>query len=132
MSYLDTRDLVERETEIEGEIEELEEAAHGADSVPAEDHLRRINGELESLRHEAQQIANLRDEIGSEFDHGETMIPTHEFEQYAEEFAKDIGAISDDDQWPLGCIDWKEAAEQLAADYVEVEWDGTDYYVRSS
>jgi len=63
-----------------------------------------------------------------------TMIHENEFEDYAQQLAKDIGAINDDTQsnWPLDCIDWEKAAEQLQQDYTEINWCGETYYMRSA
>jgi len=49
-----------------------------------------------------------------------TMIPEDEFEDYAQQLAEDIGAIGKDNQWPLNCIDWEDASEELKNDYSEV------------
>jgi antirestriction protein len=59
------------------------------------------------------------------------MIPEHEFTEYAQDFAYDIGAVNDDGNWPNYHIDWEAAARDLAMDYTLVEWEGNDYYVRS-
>lgn len=61
-----------------------------------------------------------------------TMIPDNEFENYAQELAEDIGAINSDARWPLNCIDWKEAAEELQQDYCSVDVDGETYWFMSS
>lgn len=61
-----------------------------------------------------------------------TMIPEIEFEDYARGLAYDCGIISDkNDNWPLNCIDWEEAADQLRMDYNEVEVDGKTYLFRN-
>jgi hypothetical protein len=89
--------------------------------------------ELDEIDCERLKALNdLADEIGPEFYHGETMIPEDSFEQYAQQFAEEIGAISDDLQWPLTCIDWEQAAEELLHDYTSVIWEDETYYVRSS
>jgi hypothetical protein len=59
-----------------------------------------------------------------------TLIPDDEFESYAEEFARDIGAINDDLGWPCNRIDWTAAAEDLQQDYTSVEYQGTTYWYR--
>jgi hypothetical protein len=35
------------------------------------------------------------------------------------------------DNWPFTCIDWKQAAEELAMDFSTVTYQGTDYLVRA-
>ena len=73
----------------------------------------------------------VRDEIGDEFEHGETMVPDDEFEDYAEELAGDLGLIPEDASWPVRHIDWEAAADELRQDYTEVEFDGVTYLVRA-
>jgi hypothetical protein len=127
MSYIDTRDLA-------AELAELQDRQDAVDAAAIE-----VAGEVDELdpldEDEANRLAELRelaDEIGEEFPHGETMIPVAEFEEYAEEYAEDIGAIDRNASWPLSHIDWAAAAEELAQGYTEVEWEGTSYYVRTS
>ena len=38
-------------------------------------------------------------------------------EDFAQQFAEDIGAIPDNLPWPLSCIDWEHAARELMYDY---------------
>jgi antirestriction protein len=49
---------------------------------------------------------------------------------YAQDFAEDIGAIDRNAGWPLGCIDWEAAADELKSDYSSIEFDGVTYWVR--
>jgi hypothetical protein len=126
MSYIDTRDLAAELTELEDRAEYAAMHAEDPESFPNPEPLD---------EDEANRLAELRelaDEIGSEFSHGETMIPVDEFEAYAEEVAEDIGALQEFPKWPHTHIDWAAAAEELAQDYTEVEWEGTSYYVRTS
>lgn len=60
-----------------------------------------------------------------------TMIADDDFEDYARELAEECGMIKDDVSWPMTCIDWTEAAEELQQDYSQVEVDGTTYWFRS-
>jgi hypothetical protein len=49
---------------------------------------------------------------------------------YAEETAKDIGAIDPDASWPLNHIDWDAATEAFKEDYTSIEIDGVEYWYR--
>jgi len=71
----------------------------------------------------------LRDTLGGAFG-DEVLIPESDFEDYARELAEGIGAIPDDLAWPVNCIDWEQAARELAMDYTSVTFEGIDYYVR--
>jgi hypothetical protein len=65
--------------------------------------------------------------VCGEADHA---IRQEDFHYYAEEYAYDIGAIRDEPSgWPLYCIDWHRAAEELAHDYTQFELNGDVYYV---
>jgi hypothetical protein len=81
-------------------------------------------------KEELDELDELESEI-SNWMHGESMIQESDFEDYARELADDIGAINRNAQWPLNCIDWEQAAKELAMDYSIVTYQGTDYYVRS-
>ena len=75
-------------------------------------------------------IRELADSGIEDWEFGAQFIPESEFEDYAQELAEDIGAIPDDNQWPLYCIDWERAARELSTDYSLVEFEGDSYYVR--
>ena len=121
MSYLDTRELAER-------LSELEDLAEEAERVSEDGTAENLSADEEA---ELAELQSLRDDIGSEWDYGATLIPVSMFEEYARELADDIGAIPSDAGWPTYCIDWERAANDLAMDYTEVTYQGTDYYVRS-
>ena len=82
--------------------------------------------ELKTLRALADQCEGYGD-----WRRGETLIRESYFEAYAQELADDIGAVPDDLQWPLTCIDWEQAARELKMDYTEVGYDGVAYLMRA-
>lgn len=65
-----------------------------------------------------------------DYRYGATVIRDDEFEDYARQLAEDIGAIDSEASWPLGCIDWAEAARLLQQDYTSFEYDGCTWWVR--
>lgn len=84
-------------------------------------------------RNQHRELVRFRDEEGKQFSdwqYGVTFIRLDGFEDYAKEYAEDIGAISRDPQWPLQHIDWTAAAEALAEDYTEVTLHGVEYLGR--
>ena len=82
-------------------------------------------------REELEELETLENEI-SEWRHGETLIREEDFEDYAREMAEDMhGRAIRDATWPFTCIDWSQAAEELAMDYSTVTYQGQDYLVRS-
>lgn len=104
---IDSRDLQER-------LEELE----------AEDTLE------EEEQKEFETLRMLSDEV-TDWQYGETFIREDYFEDYARELAEDIGAIPDDVSWPMTCIDWEQAADQLRQDYTEYKILDVSYLVRA-
>jgi hypothetical protein len=80
--------------------------------------------------HDLEQFAAELEDYCDDWRHGVTIIRESYFADYAEELAKDIGAISSDDQWPLNHIDWDAAAEALKQDYTSGEFDGVTYWAR--
>lgn len=131
---IDSRDVIKRLNELESEKAALEEARDEAESdeeraATATDLADWIddNGEelkaLQGLQSEAEGYA-------PDWHHGATLIRDSYFTEYAEELAKDIGAIKDTSEWPHTHIDWDAAAEALKIDYTEVDFDGVSYWVR--
>ena len=96
---------------------------------------------IDTLRHncdggfEAEEFARLvefaaeGEDYATDWQHGVALIDSY-FEEYAQELAKDIGAISSDTSWPNGYIDWERAARDLQMDYTSVEFDGVTYWTR--
>jgi hypothetical protein len=154
MKTLDTRDLYKRKCELE-ELRDAvttarEELDQIATSKPDEDEglaafeawekeKEDAESNLESAdadfgddeKTELDELETLENEI-SEFMHGETMILENDFEDYAREMAEDThGKAVREATWPFTCIDWEQAARELAMDYSTVEYQGESYYVRS-
>ena len=63
---------------------------------------------------------------------GETLISDWGFQDYAEQLAEDIGAISSDVVWPLTYIDWEAAVDALKMHYTSVDFGGMTFWVRAS
>ena len=158
---IDSRDVVARIDELEGERADLEteveEAQEAYDEELARfdeaDEIETHNGpdpsgelgdalaaarlalhrwedenydELRSLKAFADQF----EDYCPDWTHGTTLIRDSYFEDYAREFAEDIGAINDDASWPNNCIDWERAARELQMDYTSGEFDGVTYWAR--
>ena len=141
-NYLDTRDLEERRQELQVLKDELDEAReiYRQEGMSEED-IEQIEAVKERLSDaeqdfgddeakELEELNALADEI-TDWKHGETLIPCSDFQEYAQDFAEDVKAINRDARWPLNCINWEDAAEELAMDYMTVTFQGTDYYVRA-
>lgn len=135
---IDSWDIIARIDALESERDSLKEAAEEerSDEDTKEGlEARAVYTEwLESEdAAELKALLSLQEEAkgySDDWRHGAALIRDSYFEEYAEQFADDIGAINKDAHWPINCIDWKKAAEDLQADYTEVDYDGVSYWVR--
>lgn len=144
MKTLDTRELQERLSELELFRDALNDAREQSelirkdpDSTEAqieEADDREREAELDFGQDEAnelKELEELKEEIGGEWRHGVTLIPESDFEDYARELAEDTGAIEPNMAWPMNCIDWAQAAKELAMDYSSTTFQGEDYLYRA-
>jgi hypothetical protein len=126
---IDSRELIDRQTEVEERITELEEVT--AETIENPEDLAEEFDELQELREELDQLVSLRDQGIPDYEYGAAFIHEDFFADYARQLADDIGAIDDNHGWPLNCINWEQAADQLKMDYMEVQINGIDYWVRA-
>ena len=118
---IDSRDVIERIGDLESMIEDNEEEAE-----EDQEDLTDEKEELEILKALAEEASG-----SSDWPHGEALIRHSYFEEYAQELAEDIGAINRDMSWPNNCIDWEQAARELQMDYMNVDFDGVEYWIRA-
>ena len=139
--YLDTRDLQEQIDNLESEIEDLNEeleelekdiASCGSDFelLTVQDQIEKGKEQLLDLRDELQPLLDLKAEDIPDWDYGATLIPVSDWEEYVEDLLKDCGYISNDVPWWI-VIDWAATADNVAADYSTVDYDGDTYYYRN-
>jgi len=149
---IDSRDVIARIEELEAEREELADAVDEAQSVVTDAGLNRLDDdEFEAAQEDAkaahialadwdasEEAQELKDLLAlqdgaegySDWRDGATLIRDSYFEDYAQEFAEDIGAINANASWPNSCIDWAQAASELQMDYTSVEFGDVTYWVR--
>ncbi len=133
---IDSRDVIARLRELESERDSYKVA--DATEEPkagwtAQDGTIFSADWSESEEDEYQALKALEDDAAgysSDWTYGSALIRDSYFETYAQEWAEDIGAIDRNAKWPLSHIDWEAAAEELKADYTQVEFDGETYWVR--
>jgi hypothetical protein len=110
---------------------------NSADVIDSRDVIDRIDNldgtEDESEQEELKALLALQEEAqgySEDWRYGSPLIRDSYFEAYAEELADDMGAIDRNAGWPLTCIDWEKAADELKQDYTSVEFDGVTYWIR--
>ena len=106
---IDSRDIIERIEELEGNQDSL------------------TNDEAEELAIllELQQEAKGADD----WEHGVTLIRETYFTDYCKEMLEDCGEIPRGLPWYIA-IDWDETADNIRQDYWEVDYDGVTYLIR--
>lgn len=129
-SILDSRDVINRIKDLEDEREILQDAI---DECPDDEDCKQDLVDWNDV--EGDELAILKilaeeAEYSPDWHYGETLIRDSYFTEYAQQFAEDIGAIEDNTQWPCTCIDWELAASELQVDYMRVDFDGVDYWIK--
>ena len=146
-NILDTRDLQDRLDELQKLKEALEDARTDVDELlaidasekteswesdlsEARDTLEQAETEFSSdEQDELTELEALAEEV-SEWSSGNQLIPEDDFEDYCKELCEDIGDIPHDFPSYI-VIDWEATAQNLKADYSEIEYQGTTYLYRS-
>lgn len=141
---IDSRDIIARIDYLESSITDCETCG-GSGYLKPEDGNDTADdekcGECENGRNgldsdeweELEALKALQEEAegySEDWKYGSTLIRDSYFEDYARELADDIGAIDKNASWPVNCIDWEQAANELKHDYTSVDFDGVDYWVR--
>ena len=151
LTVFDSRDLVEYKEYLEEELtndwNDWQEE-HLNDEFKADDAEEVIkfaenlqnngsNDFLSSWYSEIEHYENVRDfceelEGYGDFQHGETIIHEDYFTEYCEELCEDIGHVSRDLPWYIANhIDWDGVASEIKQDYIEVEFEGSSYFMRA-
>lgn len=133
---IDSRDVIERINELS---ETRDELLYQIDAAEDKEEAEAAKIALEDWEEsdeglELKVLLKLQEEAeGGDWEYGETLIRDSYFEQYAQDLAEDIGAVNNDtDKWPFNHIDWEAAADELKQDYTCVDYDGVDYWIRTS
>lgn len=131
---IDSRDVIERIGELEGELDVFCDENEIPDSERGNTNNEKwMDWEDSSEGQELKVLLALQSEAeGSpDWQYGEQLIRDSYFEEYAQELAEDCGMVERDVKWPYTCIDWEKAARELQYDYSIVNFDGVDYWIRS-
>lgn len=126
---IDSRDVIARIEELEGERNN-----HEVDGELDQQRTREAwDRENPTEKDELDALKSLAEEAegyAPDWADGATLIRDSYFKDYAIELAEDIGALKGTESWPLTCVDWDRAAEELKMDYTAVEFEDITYWVR--
>jgi len=71
------------------------------------------------------------EKYGNDWKYGSSIIHEDYFTEYSEELCIEVGEIPKDLPWYIANhIDWNSVADELKADYTEVEYENETYYIR--
>ena len=139
VNYIDKRDLAERREALKQEILDsfLENFPHYEEMTESFEDIRFEEEEIESWKEyfedelkEIEEIDDVENELGSEFEYGVTLVDVDDWEEYVEELLEDIGYIPKDfPSWIE--IDWEATANNVKVDYTEVTYQGNSYLGRA-
>jgi hypothetical protein len=112
------------EAETDEEKDEAQAQIDSAESDFGADEQAELS-ELESLK---DDVGESRGGISTD---GGPFVHENDFEDYARELADDLGTVDKNAGWPMSCIDWEQAAEELKQDYSSLEFRGVTYLYRA-
>jgi hypothetical protein len=115
---IDSRDFYERFEELEAIYDNFEN-----------DSEIKNWSDLEEFTQLKELIEELDSYGGDNCSDGIFLISESYFTDYCKEMLEDCGDIPRDMHWYIA-IDWEETADNLRADYTEVEINGTTYLYR--
>jgi hypothetical protein len=129
---IDSRDVIKR---IEVYYDALDAAGIDPDETTTKNFdpdSREDGHEITELLEEYEALKALEDEAdgAADWQYGETLVRDDYFEDFARQYAEDVGAVNTDARWPNNCIDWKRAADELQSDYSAVTFKGVTYWIR--
>jgi hypothetical protein len=140
--YIDTRDLIQERDELKENIlnvynERFEDQVYDYDDIEfsedyeeGEEPIDEFTGEWIDELNSIREIDELEPEVGNEFQHGCTLIPIEEFEDYCRDLLEECGYIPKDfPSWIV--INYDETADNMKVDYTEVEFRGETYLFRA-
>ncbi len=130
---LDSRDIIEHLEELESDLSILQDDLDENSDELKSSAVEEIEYQIETLESEIEPLRDLVSEASASPDwaHGETLIRDSYFQEYAQELAEDCGLVDNTSRWPGSCIDWEQAARELQMDYMCVDFDGVEYWIRA-
>lgn len=144
---IDSRDVIARIEELEGErdalTETIDEAAASAGHGLTDAENATLHGvwavALDALQSwstsHAEELTALRalasegEDYAADWQHGATLVRESYWPTYAQELVEDVGDLPKSLPHYL-VIDWEATADNLKVDYTEVDFDGVTYFVR--
>lgn len=133
-----SRDIIARMEELQAERETLADAvteaeeAGDVEAAYAREELKAWDDSDEAEELKTLEALNEEGEQNSgDWTHGETLIHGSYWVEYVQELVSDIGDLPRNIPSYIE-IDWEATARNIAADYSQIDFDGSTYYIRNS
>ena len=136
---LDSRDVTARMEELGSELQDLQDAMDGLEEGDdqeafddAEEDFATWNDEnLEEL--EALQALVSEADCSPDWIHGETLIADDYFTDYIKDMVEDCYPLDLDSlpDFVVIEVDWEATADNCKMDYMSVDFDGSEYWIRA-
>jgi hypothetical protein len=129
---IDSRDVIERIEELEGERDALVEAIADAGADFLDETQKELADWDEENKAELDALKALVEEAegyAPGWRYGAALVRDSYFEDYARELLEDIGDIPRNLPHYIE-IDWEATARNIQVDYTAVNFDGVCYWVR--
>lgn len=133
-----SRDVIERIDFLESELDDAYEGEGKSERITKakEDWIKAAADDgthtLQDAAREYIALVALQDEAegySDDWKHGEMLIRHTYFVKAMQELCEDAGDVPKDIPSYIE-IDWKATAENMKADYTEVDFDGVAYFIR--
>ena len=125
IDVIDSRDIIERITELERNTEDEIITLIDDEDWAAIDDID--NDELSELV-ELKKLASQCEGVG-DWEYGELLIRRSHWIAYVEELIRDIGGLPANIPWYIE-IDWETTARNIEMDYTSVDFGDVEYLIR--
>ena len=128
---IDSRDVIARIEELQGELANLEAPCEDRDSITDDDKQALVDW-CEEYQPELAALLALQSEAegyAPDWRYGAPLVRDDYFTDYAMELLADIGALPREIPAYI-VIDEDATAENIKVDYTSVEFDGVKYWIR--
>jgi len=137
MDVIDSRDIIARiaylESDLEADYETYSQDCEAAniETLSFEDWLD-IVGTYEAEEYCALRKLQSEAEASPDWQYGEGLVRDSYFPEYAEQLVKDCGMLPQELPYFIECnIDWEGVAQALKQDYMSVDFNGEEYWIRA-
>ncbi len=125
---LDSRDLIDRKEELEGERDSFTVADDDGEEVESPEQWAIENPEDAAELAELIEVCEEGEGYAPDWRYGETLIHESNFTEYVQDTVCEWYTFKGLPDWVA--VDWEATAENVKADYTTLDYQGGTYYTR--